>query len=90
MSTSNTTTSHEAAFDVLKTLNTDAEALRSGDQKARDAMIADCFALIAKLETPEETFVRNMWNSVSILPVSRSMSDRRPFTGHASCDMAGC
>lgn len=84
------TTGYEAALDVLNSLNTRAEAVRLGDQKARDAMIADCFSLIAKLETPSETFIRTMWTHVSMRSIPRNESDRCVFIVDASCNLENC
>jgi len=59
-------TSHDQAFDVLQSLNKSAEAMRGGDKQARDALVADCFRLVASLETPGEAFMRIMWTHVCL------------------------
>lgn len=62
---SNGTRNHNEAFDVLQSLNKNAEAFRGGDKQARDALVADCFRMVASLETPGEAFMRIMWTHVS-------------------------
>lgn len=77
---------HQDALKMLSSLNQKADALRAGDEKARDAMVAECLALAAKLETPSETFMRVMWSHVSkppgLFPVK--MTDRCGRTVHAT------
>ena len=58
------TSSYGEAFEVLKSLNGNAETLRTGHAQARDALISDCFRLVASLETPSETFMRTLWTHV--------------------------
>lgn len=61
---SNGETGYGEAFDVLQSLNKNAEALRGGDKQARDALVADCLRMVASLETPGEAFMRIMWTHV--------------------------
>lgn len=64
-STTNGSVKYEAqAFEVLGDIQKHAEAMKNGDPKARDSLVADCFKMIAALETPGETFMRIMWNYV--------------------------
>ena len=62
----NGVTSHDQAFDVLQSLNKSAEAFRGGDKQARDTLVADCFRLVASLETPGEAFMRIIWTHVCL------------------------
>ncbi|KAK5944194.1 hypothetical protein PMZ80_003475 [Knufia obscura] len=70
---------HDEASDVLQSLNKNAEALRAGNKQARDAMVSDCFRLVASLETPGEAFMRIMWTHSIYPPVIRLASDLKVF-----------
>lgn len=72
-------TGNNETFESLQRLNKNAEALRNGNSKAREAMVADCFSLIADLETPNETFVRLMWPYLIQPVVTKLASDMKIF-----------
>lgn len=76
--------SNDEAFDSLQRLNKNAEALRGGDSRAREAMIADCFSLIAGLERPNETLTRLMWPYVIHPVVTKLASDMGIFDAISS------
>lgn len=71
--------SNDDAFESLERLNKNAEALRKGDTRAREAMIADCFSLMADLENPNETFVRLIWPYLTQPVALRLASDMKIF-----------
>lgn len=75
----NRTATHEAAFDVLSELNKNAEQLRKGNAQVRDALISDCFRLVAELETPGEAFMRILWTHTIHPAVMRLASDIQLF-----------
>ena len=78
---SNGAETHDEAFDVLQSLNKNAEAFRGGDKQARDALVADCFRMVASLETPGEAFMRIMWTHVrSTTPGQLEANEYRPST----------
>ena len=69
---------HEASGSLHR-LNKNAEALRGGNPRAREAMIADCFSLIADLETTYETITRLIWPYVIQPVVTKLASDMGIF-----------
>ena len=86
MATTNGESSSDNISRLVQSLSNNAGDLRTGDAKARDAMITDAFRLIAALETPHETFLRISWQYSSHPAILRLASDMKLFENLASDD----
>lgn len=51
-------------LSAVEKIKSSAQALRQGDDTAREALISHAFALITALETPSEFVMRTTWAEV--------------------------